>query len=327
MKTIRCEQCASTDLRRVSEGEYVCNHCKAQLQLFTPAAPKQPPRAAAMPRSLASRALFLIGIVAAVAAIATLRYFRAKERAEERQRRAIRRSVSESLAKRFGAARSGLNQESLDPEQRAIPAAEFSGSAVVAPKVVKAVFTDAVALPDSIGNVYFVGLYRNLGEATIDHPRVEATLWDFGKHKLAVGSGFAPFFSLVPGEEVPVKILVQRAPAYDSVSYRVEPEEARFGSARRFKLSVENPRLEPDSFQGYSLTGSVRNQDTQAVQNIQIIALLQDGKRQIVGMQEGYAGQRVLPPGDACPFRIGILQVQARPASFKLYTNALPVRN
>ena len=102
-------------------------------------------------------------------------------------------------------------------------------------------------LPDRIGNIYFVGIYRNTGEAAIDRPRVEATLWDAKEGKLAVGSASARSTTLLPGEEVPIKILVQHAPAYASVTTRWRRATA-YGSTARPKLQIEKPKLEPAPF-------------------------------------------------------------------------------
>jgi hypothetical protein len=324
MKTMRCEQCASTDLRRVGEGEYVCNHCAARMERAPSPAP--PIRRAATgpqtPHSLPRRVLSWVVILAAVCAVAGLRYQRSERLADERRRRAIQRSVAASLASHFGPA-SGRPAPASGPESRGQPATEYSGAAVVAPKVVTASFTDAVALPDSIGNLYFVGLYKNTGEAAIERPRVEVTLWDAGKHKLAVAQGYSSGMALVPGAEIPIKILVQHAPVYDSVTYKVEPEAMHYGSPRNFELHLENPLLQPDSFSGYRLTGSVTNKDKDPAKFVQVIALLLGSGKQIIGMQEGYVAQQVLPAGDSCPFNIRFTLVNGKPASFKLYTSAM----
>ena len=193
MKTMRCEQCASTDLLRVGEGEYVCNHCAARMmpspQERTP--PKNGASAsrpvATAPHSLPRRVLSIVLIFGAVCLVAGLRFQRAERIAHERQRRAIQRSVSTSLATVFGNRPSPMSPGVGSSGARATPAQEYSGAAVVAPQVVSATFTDTVELPDSIGNIYFVGIYKNTGEAAIDHPGQQATL--SGCRQAQAGSG------------------------------------------------------------------------------------------------------------------------------------------
>jgi hypothetical protein len=272
-----------------------------------------------------STVLIIAGLVGLVALKAKLRADREDARRRTRIQRDVSASIDRALA-RHPLSISGTTGASANPaggDVQPMAPAEFGGDAVVERKKPSATFTEAVALPDSIGNVYFVGLYKNTGEVAIDHPRVEATLFGPDKRVLAVASGFGPLMGLLPGEEVPVKILAQRAPAYDSVSYRISPEAMRFGNPRRFKLLVQNARLAPDNFSGYRLVGTVKNQDSSAVQHVQIIALLQGESRQIVGMSDGYLAQKVLPAGQECPFDIMVSRMRGKPKSFKLYTHAM----
>jgi hypothetical protein len=344
MKTLRCDQCSSTDLTRLSEGEYRCNHCKAKLHIQPAPAPKvvvvapSPPAKSSPLRTVATVVIALVLLVVA----ASLRAGRQERLREERRQRALQRDIARSIESRMGSSRlhvgeitggrlagsggplaggSAGSSGDAPPPPPSKPV-EYGSEAVVAPKAVRATFTDAVALPDRIGNIYFVGLYKNTGEAVIERPRVEATLWDSKKQKVAVGSGFAPFNNLLPGEEVPVKILVQHPPAHDSVTFHVAPEAMRYGSPQRFKLTVEKPKLEPAAFGGYRLTGVVRNGDSQDVQFVHIVGLLLDAKSGIVGLMDGFAGQRALPAGDHSPFSLQNGQVKAQPASFRLYTFA-----
>ncbi len=347
MKTLRCDQCSSTDLTRLAEGEYRCNHCKSRMhvqaapalkiEVVKPGAPEKK-----SPLYTAGMVVLMLGLL--IAAV-SLRAQRQERLRDERRQRALQRDIARSIESRMGTKplqvqeitsgrlagsggplAVGANSSGTPSDSQPSRPVEYGSEAVVAPKVVRASFTDAVALPDRIGNVYFVGIYKNTGEAAIDHPRVEVTLWDGKKQKLAVGTGFAPFGNLLPGEEVPVKILMQHAPAYESASYHVAPEAVRFGTPPRFKLTVETPKLEPASFGFYRLSGSVRNADTQEVQFVHLAAVLLDAKHTIVGLVDGFAGQRNLPAGDHSPFSLQATLVRAAPTSFRLYTFARPVR-
>ena len=344
MKALRCDQCSSTDLTRLAEGEYRCNHCKAPLHVQATPQPKivvLAPKAVAKssPLRTAIGVVLMIGLLVVAASLKAQRQARIRD---ERRQRALQRDIARSIESRMGNSQLNVgditggklagsggpltagSQAGSEATATAQPsqAIEYGSEAVVAPKAVRASFTDAVALPDRIGNVYFVGIYKNTGEAVIERPRVEATLWDEKKQKLAVGSGYAPFGNLLPGEEVPVKILVQHAPAYQSVTYHVAPEAMRFGEPTRFKLTVEKPKLEPAPFGGYRLSGVVRNGDSRDVQFVHLAAVLLDGKHRIVGMLDGFAGQRVLPAGDNSPFSIQALRAEGTPTSFRLYTFA-----
>lgn len=296
------------------------------------------------PSKPASTLRTVVGVVLCLGLLVLAASLKAQRQArirEQRRQQALQRDIARSLEAQMGNLRlntsgfaegrgtasstrhtgTGGDPSSNESGQTATPSkpTEYGSEAVVEEKIVKAEFVDAVPLPDRIGNIYFVGIYRNTGEAAIDRPRVEATLWDAKKEKLAVGSGFGAFNNLLPGEEVPIKILVQHAPAYASVTYKVSPERLRYGSTARPKLQIEKPKLEPAPFSGYRLSGTVRNNDSADVQFVHIVALLLGEDRKIVGMQDGFAAQRELPAGDHSPFNLQIMQSARPPKSFRLY--------
>ncbi len=327
---LRCEHCASTDLTRLSDGEYRCNHCKSNLHLAAPIAP--PPKPTGYrpstgfrprpPLTSGQKVLVTLLMVAAVIGIAALRVKRDERRRDELRRRMIQRDVAASLNRRLGITH-GLGST---PAPIAKPPEEYGAAAIEPPKVIRAEFGDAVALPDRIGNLYLVGLVKNTGEAPIDHPRVEATLWDASHRKLAVGFGFSAIPNLLPKEEFPVKILIQHAPKYDSITYQIVPKAMSYGTPQRFQLSVESPKLGPGQFGGYRLSGMIRNTDKVSVQHGRIVALLLGEDRSIVGMHEAFAGQQMLPAGDECPFDVQISTVSGTPKSFRIYTTAMSAR-
>lgn len=347
MKTLRCDQCASTDLLRLAEGEYRCNHCKTRFHIAAATAPKTPrpahPLASARPVSAWRKVVTVVLCIGLFVAAIALKAQRQARLRDQRRQQALHRDISRSLDARMG--NLGLHTSEITGGRLAgstahtttgstsagVAAAapppnqpiEYGSDAVVKEKIVKAEFVDPVALPDRIGNVYFVGIYRNTGEAAIERPRVEATLWDDKKQKVAVGSGFAAFNNLLPGEEVPIKILVQRPPAYASVTYKIAPERVRFGTTMRFKLAIEKPKLAPAPTSGYHLTGTVRNNDASEVRFVHIVALLLGEDHSIVGMQDGFIAQRELPAGDHSPFQLQILQTARPPKSFRLYHFAM----
>lgn len=356
MKTLRCEQCASTDLTRLADREYRCNHCKARFHLASEDAPAPPPRPTPAPRptppakpaSTLRTVAWVVACIALLVFAASLKAQRQARLRDQRRQQALQRDIARSLDSRMGNLRLNTGErpvgsgtrlssttagqtdrpgdDSNVPEPTPSKPSEYGSEAVVEEKIVKAEFVDAVPLPDRIGNIYFVGIYRNTGEAAIDRPRVEVTLWSDKKEKLAVGSGYGAFNNLLPGEEVPIKILVQKAPAYASVTYKVAPERVRFGSTARPKLAIEKPKLEPAQFGGYRLSGTVRNNDAADVRFVHIVALLLGDDRHIVGMADGFAGQRDLPAGDHSPFQLQIMSTSRPPMSFRLYHFASPAK-
>lgn len=183
-------------------------------------------------------------------------------------------------------------------------------------------FSDVAELPDSIGNLYLVGIYKNLSDTAVAQPRVEATLWDAQHRKLQVASGYATLMHLEPHEEAPVKILAAAAPRYHSISYHLLPRPQRFPH-KRFAIELSDGALQPARFAGYEVRGVAHNRDSEAVRFVHVTALLLDKQQRIVGMADRYLEQRVLPPGDSYPFTVAVTQVKGTPASFRLFTDAM----
>lgn len=319
MNILRCDHCASTDLEKLADGDYRCNHCDTRQHL----ASRPPPQPIPSPRHSApasqtparSKAAAVALLVAGVAGLAVARAaIRENRRAELRRRLALIDS-----SRRYASPYSSVSNHSLPSR---IPPAEFGSQAIVAPKLVRGEFKNPVALPDSLGNVYFVGLFHNTGQAVVQKPRVEVTLWDAQKQKVAVGFGYAAANDVLPGEQTPVRILVQKPPAYASTSFHIAPEEKRFGQPQRFALEVQNAKLEPSPFKGYHLSGIVVNKSPQTVQYTRVVVLLIGAKQEIVGYGDGMTGQKDIPSGDRSPFSVRVNSVSSQPRSFRVYTSA-----
>ncbi|HMU40948.1 MAG TPA: hypothetical protein PKE31_18205 [Pseudomonadota bacterium] len=332
MQTLRCDHCASTDLLRLSPGEYKCNHCQTKQHLAEATAPPSPKEAkplAPVPVVAGQKARAVAVLIAAVIGLAVVRGAIRKQRQIQARQTILRNLPYRPVETRTYPTTTTLYKgPAYTPPAlaRAQKPAVFSGDAVVPDKKVGGEFVNAVAIPDRIGNVYFVGLFRNTGEATLERPRVEATLWDGQKKKLAGGFGYAASPDVLPGEEVPVKIQVQRAPPWQEVTFHTAPAPKMYGTASRFDLKVEGAKLEKNRLSGYQIAGFVRNAGAEAVQHVRITGLLYGKNKQIVGMQDGFASQREIEPKDNSPFSISILSTTEPPTSFQIYTSAMPKR-
>ncbi|UCF41641.1 MAG: hypothetical protein JSW43_04750, partial [Gemmatimonadota bacterium] len=162
----RCSECGSRSLDPVDETSFRCSYCGTVGHLpAEPRAPEPvpvPPTAPSPYRTLALVAIAVLAVAAVVLGVFVIS-------GSGKRRTGTRRHVSRYSV---GGDRAPL------PPQKGRPMAEYGGGAVQKPLKVSAEVTDLTARPDSIGNIYFVGIYRNTGEAAIERPRVELTLLD-----------------------------------------------------------------------------------------------------------------------------------------------------
>jgi len=173
-------------------------------------------------------------------------------------------------------------------------------------------------LPDSIGNVYFIGYYKNTGTVPIWLPTVELTLWGEQSSKLAVADGYAPRHRLAPGEETPIRVLFSHAPAkWQRVTASVTPRAQTYGGPRP-NLRFTAGQLQRDRLRGYRLEGTVQNQDTWVARFIQVIVVVYDKEDRIIGMDSRFIDPQQLSPGESAPFAVPMLQVRGRPHHYRL---------
>lgn len=189
---------------------------------------------------------------------------------------------------------------------------------------VAAEVTDLTPLPDSLGNLYFIGLYHNTGEATIDLPRAELTLWGHDGQKLATATGFTGRHQLLAGEATPLKVLFTKAPSYARMTAQVSPKRELY-PRHRPRLELGDIRLGRDRYAGYRVTGTVHNRGSADVQYVQLIALLYDAQEQLVGLDSRFTAQRFLPAGESDPFEVAVSLVRGAPTRVQLDYQALEV--
>jgi hypothetical protein len=200
-------------------------------------------------------------------------------------------------------------------EQALAEAAQDDDAPEIAPRAEVSALTP---LPDSVGNVYFIGYYKNTGTVPIAMPSVELTLWGEQSNKLAVTQGYAPRHTLGPGEETPIRTLFLHAPAkWQRVTASVTPRAQTFGGPRP-QLRFTAGQLQRDRLRGYRLEGTVQNQDTWVVRFIQVIVVVYDKEDRIIGMDSRFIGQQQLSPGESAPFAVPMLQVRGRPHHYRL---------
>jgi hypothetical protein len=177
-------------------------------------------------------------------------------------------------------------------------------------------FTEVSVVPDSIGNIYFVGFYKNTGKSPIRKPRVTVFLLSKEGSRIASGRGYGLRQFLLPSEKTMVRVLVRKAPVYSSYEIQHEPKRPYSFNTRRPVLEFIGMKLARGRYSGYEVTGMCRNISEEKVKSIRVAAILKDGSKKIIGFGSGIVDAQYLNPGEESPFRVLIHTVTAKPASF-----------
>lgn len=290
IKPLLCRQCGSHDLR-LEKGRYVCHYCgtvhynagaRKLLDLVTALAGKN--RRAAVISAIVS-VLVLAGFAAYLSS----------------------RNPAPSAGGRSGV-----------PVEKGSSPVEVGKDAIEPEKKAGAEFTDINPLPDVIGNIYFVGMYTNTGETPV-YPRAEIALYNEKGEKVAVARGYGIRGYIMPGEKIPISVLVQRAPSYKTVKSIGIPEAPSYYQPRPklafSKLSMTSPE---HRFDYYRVSGRVRNASGDNAQYVQMAVTVFDSSGRIIAYASNFLGQTVLRTGEEAPFSVEFHIMKGKPERFRV---------
>ncbi len=295
IKSLHCRQCGSHDLR-LEQGRYVCQYC---------------------------------GTVHYGAAGAGGKLFNTIVEVMTKSRKAVAVSAAAAFLALFVAGLFLLNRSAGPagrmtsvPVERPVKQVEAGTEAIEPEKKVSAEFTDITPLPDVIGNIYFVGMFRNTGETPV-YPRAEIALYDAKGEKVAVGRGYGIRGYIMPGERTPVSVLIMRAPAYKTVKSIGIPESPSYYQPRP-RLAVSRLKMTSPvhRYDYYRASGRVRNASGQDAQHVQVAATVFDNSGRIIGYTSRFLGQTVLRKGDDAPFSLEFHIMKGKPARFEVEYSA-----
>lgn len=164
-------------------------------------------------------------------------------------------------------------------------------------------FTRVTPVPDVIGNIYFLGIYKNTGDRPIRKPRVDIVLLDKKGDELKRGFGYGTREFLLPGEETPLKILVLKTPPYAKIRTEFRPEPPlSIQKIERPDLKFSGVKIGPRGGGYYHVTGRITNHDKVQVSGLRIIAVLYDRSDNPAAVGSGFARKSTLAPRQSTTF-------------------------
>ena len=181
------------------------------------------------------------------------------------------------------------------------------------------------AIPDIIGNVYFLIICRNSGEISIRKPEITIRLLSDKGEKVASGKGYAFIDRLNPGEITPVYVLVTNSPAY--VKYETDftpelpfviPEGGVFN--RKFSGEfIDVTMKQTDVYNNHKIRGKIKNISGHDAKYVQVAAILYNDDDKAVGFGSTYISEKNLKPDSFDFFEIYLTTVTEKPGYYKLF--------
>lgn len=184
------------------------------------------------------------------------------------------------------------------------------------------------AIPDIIGNVYFIVMCKNTGDIAMERPQVTIRLFSNKNEKIASGTGYAFKNYLNPGEISPVVVLITNCPRYSrhEIEFKPElpyiiPEGGVF--IKRFTGTFSDVSLKQvSSANEHLLRGKIRNSSGFDALYVQVAAVLYDKNNRIAGYGYTFIKEKTLKPGDWDFFEINLTTVRSAPDHYTLFYDA-----
>lgn len=300
---LQCKQCSGTDFKKLSDNEYKCNYCGTVEMTWYAAGQFE--------HSKADKIKVLPFVLMIFGLIAVLLYSMFSVESPQ-----ISRPESKSEIQSFEKASSKLLKEDKTP----IGSKEYNSDSIEKEKSLSGTFENISEIPDSIGNVYFIGFFKNTGEGVIRKPVVNILLYSKDGRKVAVGSGYGFHPFLRPGEKTPIRVLISKAPEYTryEVKYKVKAPY-RYTKLIRPKCEMKNAKIQAGKYGRREVAGELYNLSDQIIKYAKIAVVVYGEDKKIIGYYTKYLAEKELAGGDYSPFRISLYSVKKQPKSFQLF--------
>lgn len=296
---MRCDNCSSSDFEKFSDREYRCRYC-GSLKIVEPPAHRGYGTGAHAGMEILEKKQVRIAL-SVVAALILLSVF------------------ATVMLLRGGRPARVPAASSTTAELKPSRPSEFGPDRIDRISPPKGAFERVAAFPDGIGNVYIVGMYKNTGRAVIRKPMVQVTLYSKEERKVAMGRGYAVREALLPGEETPVRVLVNHPPEWTRYEvFHMAAPPYPFTPLVRPPMELRNCRLAQGRYAGCEIRGEIVNAGRAPVKHVQLIGAVYDASKNMIGVGADYAGGHVIRPGDYAPFVIRVLPVFGSPESFAI---------
>lgn len=181
------------------------------------------------------------------------------------------------------------------------------------------------AIPDSIGNVYFLVMCRNSGKVAIRQPMITIRLLSENNEKLASGNGYAFTDHLNPGEITPVYLIVSDCPGYKKYETEFIPElpflvpEGGLYSKKFTGEFFDVTMKQTYSSRDQKINGKIKNVSGYDAKFVRVAAILYSKNDKAIGYGYTFVSEKVLKPDAFDFFEIYVSTVTEVPEYYKLY--------
>ena len=184
------------------------------------------------------------------------------------------------------------------------------------------------SVKDEYGSLDFIGEVTNVGDEDAASIQVVLSLTDGQGNVVGTGTSYVDALSILPpGETIPFDIYVSNPPASwakESIQVQAEAADSFSRSSVYSDLEASGVTIAPDEYLGVTVRGVVKNTGTETAQLVQVTFAAYDSAGAIQAVDFTFANLDQIAPGGTSPFEISVLDLDAAPASYKLFVEGNP---
>lgn len=161
----------------------------------------------------------------------------------------------------------------------------------------------------SHGVLWCLGTVENPGDDYLTQVVIEASLFDEAGVLLAREAAFTQLDVVPPGQSVPFAVLFESPPS-QFAQYQITAVAGVPLSSQApyvFNLETFDLRGTPDGIATYKISGQLRNNDTEDVESIRLVAVAYDKNDQVLAQRQATLAVSLLRAGSATPFEIELI--------------------
>lgn len=177
-------------------------------------------------------------------------------------------------------------------------------------------------VPDTIGNVYFIGSCINAGQLPLGMSRIKVMLKDENDKEITTIIGYTSKTSQLPEEQSTFCVSSFNSPEFHDFSVTTEPVDAQGFVPERAEICIHSHSLDfGDMSSEYILSGVLQNNEDFQLEHVEIFSIVYDEETLPIAQQQSILSD--VEPGEERKFTLYFNIYNGKPGSYLIDTMSL----
>ncbi|MDF3820885.1 hypothetical protein P3G55_13295 [Leptospira sp. 96542] len=177
-------------------------------------------------------------------------------------------------------------------------------------------------VPDVIGNIYYIGKFKNIDERALDFTKIEISLVDNEQNVIGSYFGYAESNAMSSGDVSYFNVLMENPPSYHSYTVKFTAMERTY-SIPESNFVITGLKLKK-SDHGYSLVGKMINDNAKIMNYTKVDCILLNKAGEIIDINYYYLTDENFEPFSSKDIQVDFSVTKVIPKSFECIGNGTP---